>query len=86
MQVVNAEMTTVPELVRTADVVILNNVFDWFVPVDGQNVMWNFLYDNIPSGALIVSVPSLKEALKKLKVCIRGVNERTVTTHSFNLL
>ena len=31
-----AELSTVPELVSAADVIVLNNVFDWFMPNDAQ--------------------------------------------------
>ena len=31
-----AELSTVPELVSAADVIVLNNVFDWFMPNDAK--------------------------------------------------
>ena len=31
-----AELSTVPDLVSAADVIVLNNVFDWFMPNDAQ--------------------------------------------------
>ena len=33
LQIVNAELSTRIDLVRNADVIVLNNVFDWFVPI-----------------------------------------------------
>ena len=38
MQIVNAELSTRIDLVRNADVIVLNNVFDWFVPI-GKSVL-----------------------------------------------
>ena len=39
-----AELSTVPELVSAADVIVLNNVFDWFMPNDAKaKVLTNLL-------------------------------------------
>ena len=39
-----AELSTVPELVSAADVIVLNNVFDWFMPNDAKAKVTNLLY------------------------------------------
>lgn len=66
LQIVNAELSTRIDLVRNADVIVLNNVFDWFVPIDVQVNLWQLLRQNIKKGALMVTVPSIEEALQKL--------------------
>lgn len=66
VRVVHGELTTRPDLTHDADVVILNNVFDWFAPVPVQVIMWQFLYKTVKSGALIVSIPSLEESLSRI--------------------
>ncbi|CAB4070022.1 unnamed protein product [Lepeophtheirus salmonis] len=64
--VVRGEMTTLPEVFNSADVVILNNVFDWFMSPELQVKMWLFLRSVIKPGSLIVTVPSLQESLQHL--------------------
>ena len=66
IQIVNAELSTRIDLVQNADVIVLNNVFDWFVPIDVQVNLWQILRQNIKKGALMVTVPSIEEALQKL--------------------
>ena len=61
--VINAEMTTRPDIFALADVVILNNVFEWFVEVENQNQMWHFICNHINVGAIIVTLPSLEKAI-----------------------
>jgi len=66
IQIVNAELSTRIDLVQSADVIVLNNVFDWFVPINAQVNLWQLLHQNIKKGALIVTIPSIEEALEKL--------------------
>ena len=61
--VIHAEMTTRSDVFELADVVILNNVFEWFVDASNQIKMWQFLCHNIKLGAIIVSIPSLEKAI-----------------------
>ncbi|XP_031567956.1 uncharacterized protein LOC116302733 [Actinia tenebrosa] len=52
-------------LLRNANVVILNNVFEFFQPQVVQARTWQFLRSSITKkGCIIVSVPSLEEATK----------------------
>lgn len=66
VQVVNDELSTRPDIINAADVIILNNVFDWFAPIDVQGNLWLCLRTNIKKGALIIAMPSIHEALSIL--------------------
>ena len=66
VSVIHGEMTTRPDLFELADVVILNNVFEWFVETAHQISMWQFLSRNIKVGALIVTMPSLEKSTSGL--------------------
>ena len=68
--VIHAEMTTRPDVFALADVIILNNVFEWFVEAQYQHSMWQFLYNNIKLGALIVTMPSMEKATNGLHMGI----------------
>ena len=48
-----AELSTVPELVSAADVIVLNNVFDWFMPNDAKAKV-GFMYTDLIYYALQV--------------------------------
>lgn len=66
VQVVHAELSTVPELVQRADVIVLHNVFEWFMPVQAQTAIWQFLRAHIPKHGLIVASPRIEESLASL--------------------
>ena len=66
IKIVNAELSTRLDLLQSADVVVLNNVFDWFVPIEIQVNLWQIIFKNVKSGSLLVTIPSLEEALGKL--------------------
>lgn len=68
--ILHAEMTTRPDVFALADVIILNNVFEWFVEAQYQGSMWQFLYNNIKVGALIVTMPSMEKATNGLSLGI----------------
>ena len=56
------------KLIQESDVIVLNNVFDWFMPEEAQKAVWRFLAATIKVGAWVVAVPSLEESLGKLQV------------------
>jgi chemotaxis methyl-accepting protein methylase len=52
-----------------ADVIVLNNVFEFFTPGDKLEQMWQFLRKAIKKkGTKLVTIPSIKESLKRAKV------------------
>lgn len=56
-------------LLKEADAIILNNVFEWFV--DGRDEkarIWEHLRGEIKPGCLLVTVPSLEESIRDLPV------------------
>ncbi|KAH8039027.1 hypothetical protein HPB51_004952 [Rhipicephalus microplus] len=68
--VINANVLAVPDLVASSDVVILNNVFEFFTPEQEQVALWQFLRRTIKKGAILVTVPSLEDSLKNLQTGI----------------
>jgi len=67
IKIVEADIITQGELLSKADVLILNNVFEFFVEEHEQKVIWEFLGQSMSKGSLIVSIPSLSEALSNFK-------------------
>ena len=59
VSVVEGDMCTLGDLIRTGDVVVLNNVFDWFMATEVQVTMWTFLRATLAPGSLLVIIPSL---------------------------
>ncbi|XP_037287484.2 uncharacterized protein LOC119180394 [Rhipicephalus microplus] len=70
IKVINANVLAVPDLVASSDVVILNNVFEFFTPEQEQVALWQFLRRTIKKGAILVTVPSLEDSLKNLQTGI----------------
>ncbi|KAL3244284.1 hypothetical protein MRX96_018906 [Rhipicephalus microplus] len=82
IKVINANVLAVPDLVASSDVVILNNVFEFFTPEQEQVALWQFLRRTIKKGAILVTVPSLEDSLKNLQTGIvisEWVKQRYVT-------
>jgi len=67
VKVVHADVMSVPELLTSADVIVLNNVFEFFAasPEDEINA-WAFLATHASPGALLVVTPSLDETGERL--------------------
>ncbi|KAG0023023.1 hypothetical protein BGZ81_008285 [Podila clonocystis] len=66
IEIVHDNLLNRATLLQGADVVIMNNVFQFFSPVEIQRQLWEFLYTQMKGrkGAILVTVPSLQEQLK----------------------
>ncbi|CEI85924.1 hypothetical protein RMCBS344292_00373 [Rhizopus microsporus] len=67
VQVICKDIQTMPELLNNeADVVIMNNVFQFFNQLDVQQQIWKFIRAETKKkpGLLLVTLPSLQEQLK----------------------
>lgn len=60
-----------PQLVSSADVVVMHNVFEFFAPPEIQRDLWLALRQLIKRGALILTAPSLDQALSTLDTNIQ---------------
>ena len=58
------------DLFVSADVVIMNNVFEFFVSEEGgaREGMWTFLRTAMRPGTLIVSSPAIEKSLSTINV------------------
>ncbi|KAG0726134.1 hypothetical protein GWK47_037202 [Chionoecetes opilio] len=66
LQVVAGDIQDHGEVVRVADIICLNNVFEFFMPPTVQARIWAFLRANIKKGALLVTIPALEDSLQYL--------------------
>ena len=67
IQIVQADMRSQEQLLRTSDVIILNNVFENFLPAEDQVKCWDLVFGAVRrKGQVIVTVPSLTESLDDL--------------------
>ncbi|XP_037098310.1 uncharacterized protein zgc:109986 [Syngnathus acus] len=68
VQIVHADVCTQEALLWTADVVVMNNVFEYFLEPDQQVRAWRFIMRTLrKQGSLLVTVPSLHDALHPLR-------------------
>ncbi|KAK3563190.1 hypothetical protein QTP86_018217 [Hemibagrus guttatus] len=68
IQVIHADICSQAVLLQNADVLIMNNVFEYFMDPKDQVRAWQFISQNfLKKGALLVTVPSIQEALMSLQ-------------------
>ncbi|XP_019734467.1 uncharacterized protein LOC109521210 isoform X1 [Hippocampus comes] len=68
VQVIHADVCTQEALLRNADVVVMNNVFEYFMEPGEQVRTWRFIMQAFRKrGSLLVTVPGLHEALQPLQ-------------------
>ncbi|KAG5265582.1 hypothetical protein AALO_G00244080 [Alosa alosa] len=68
IQVIHANISSQAALLKEADVLIMNNVFEYFLDLNGQMIAWQSICQNFcKKNSLLVTVPSIQEALTKLK-------------------
>ncbi|KAF4101966.1 uncharacterized protein zgc:109986 [Onychostoma macrolepis] len=64
IQVIHADIRSQSALVQNTDVLIMNNVFEYFMEPSDQMQAWLFISQNFrKKGALLVTVPSVQETL-----------------------
>lgn len=68
INILHNDITACTEVIQKVDVMILNNVFEFFMPKEVQERIWNFLYHILrKTGTLIVTVPSIEESILPLQ-------------------
>ncbi|XP_056151843.1 uncharacterized protein zgc:109986 isoform X2 [Lampris incognitus] len=73
IQVLHADVCSQGALVQTADVLVMNNVFQFFMEPSDQIKAWQFIVHHFRKrGSLLVTVPSLQESLSALQVVDTG--------------
>ncbi|MED6271375.1 hypothetical protein CHARACLAT_019634 [Characodon lateralis] len=69
IQVFHANVCTQQVLLQDTDVLIMNNVFEYFIEPSEQIGAWKFIMQTFRKrGSLLVTVPSLQESLDALQV------------------
>ncbi|XP_004698582.1 uncharacterized protein LOC101653412 [Echinops telfairi] len=72
IKVLHADICTQGSLLQNADVIIMNNVFEYFLNEADQARAWEYINHNIrKQGSLLVTVPSLEESLSGLQTNIQ---------------
>ncbi|GFR03596.1 uncharacterized protein TNCT_578081 [Trichonephila clavata] len=66
IQVICNNVCNLPEIVHDANVIILNNVFECFMPKETQKQIWIWLKNHTTSGTILITVPSMEETLSSL--------------------
>ncbi|XP_040916700.1 uncharacterized protein zgc:109986 isoform X2 [Toxotes jaculatrix] len=72
VQVLHADVCTQDVLLQNADVLVMNNVFEYFMEPNEQVRAWRFIMKSfIKTGSLLVTVPSLQESLNALQEALQ---------------
>ncbi|XP_067123617.1 uncharacterized protein [Centruroides vittatus] len=71
IEIICDDICNQPEAVKSADIIILNNVFEFFQTEDQQIKAWEFLRKNITKPKTrLITIPSLESTLSILKTSI----------------
>jgi len=70
IEIVNDDVLNVPNVIKSANVLVMNNVFEWFNSLQDQIKLWRYLKDVVSPGTLLVTVPSLENSLEHLQTGI----------------
>ena len=70
IKVINEKIEDCPDIVKSANIIILNNVFEFYLPIEKQVEIWKFLKSNIQSDCILITRPHLNKALSKINVDI----------------
>ncbi|XP_042091618.1 uncharacterized protein LOC101118645 isoform X2 [Ovis aries] len=72
IKVLHADICTQGSLLQNADVIIMNNVFEYFLDKAEQARAWEYICHNVrKQGSLLVTVPGLEDSLSGLQVNIQ---------------
>ncbi|XP_034051194.1 uncharacterized protein zgc:109986 [Thalassophryne amazonica] len=87
VQVLHADVCTQAVLLQNTDVLVMNNVFEYFLEPSEQIKAWRFIMQEFrKKGALLVTVPSLQESLSALKEALQpGWVEELPVDYDVNL-
>lgn len=87
IKVINDNVLNQAETLKTGDVVILNNVFEWFTSQEELRKMWDFVVSSITKkGAIVVTSPSIEESLQNAGVrltFVKSLNKAFFRTFNF---
>lgn len=70
IEIVEANIADRPDVILSADVIIMNNVFEFFMETEEQVSVWRFLRQTIKPGTLLVTIPPLEETFSQLQTGI----------------
>ena len=70
IEIVEANIADRPDVVISANVIIMNNVFEFFLEPEEQISVWRFLRQTIKPGTLLVTMPPLEDTFSHLQVSI----------------
>ncbi|GES91330.1 hypothetical protein GLOIN_2v1599680 [Rhizophagus clarus] len=63
VEIIQDDITNHPQLLQTADIIIMNNVFQFFHSLPVQQAIWSFIRANTKPSTLIITFPDLKGQL-----------------------
>ncbi|CAG9533217.1 unnamed protein product [Cercopithifilaria johnstoni] len=83
IKVINDDVRKQAEVVGTADVIVLHNVFSFFLPLADQIECWEFLRKSVRPGAAIIANPAIEAVTDHLVLsfCISDWLEKIETGH-----
>ncbi|KAK0158550.1 hypothetical protein PV328_009539 [Microctonus aethiopoides] len=72
IEILHKRIENAADVLASADVIVLNNAFEFYLSESEQIKVWQFLKANIKRGAFIISRPRIAIALSNLKTNIKA--------------
>lgn len=66
IEIVNGRIENESKIVQSADVIILNNAFEFYLPPCEQVAVWKFLKNNLKTSAIVVTRPHLETTFQNI--------------------
>ncbi|XP_024941582.1 uncharacterized protein LOC107268352 isoform X2 [Cephus cinctus] len=74
IDILHKRIEDAPDTIKSADVIVLNNVFEFYLSEVEQIQVWQFLRTTMTKGTIVVTKPYIEETLKHLNTVIK-INE-----------
>lgn len=68
IEIIDSSIEQRSDLLATADIIVLNNVFEFFMDPKEQAKMWKLIHEHVKKKALLVTCPALDVTMESLPV------------------
>ena len=84
IEVICGDVRSHAALIASADVIVMNNVFDFFLPAEIQREIWLNLRQLFKPGALLLTNPCIENTLTQLGIQINGWLQKLPNNNNSN--
>jgi len=68
VNVIYSDVRDKAEILKSGDVIFLNNVFEAFVVRESQKDIWKFVLNSLKPGAILITIPSIQQSFADIEL------------------